>query len=489
MSVPGCSLFNGRLFQYGPALAYASKNRRFLVYYPLGSGKTLSSIHAARVFLDSCPSGKIVVVTTLSNVETTWKKAIKMYRKASGNIHKRAFRNSLIHNIDWWFSQQNETVASYNVVLQYLSEKGHSRQTTQTLLPRELLSLIDNKKMRRQFRESLLPSQKKISMVQASMPSEPFCLIVDECQEYIGLSSKSEFVNALADKSACTILLSATPVHDSYRYSGLKRLLGNPRNVKKSILWTNFSEDMPSKDDNYVMEVGMNDEEWRIHQAAVRSTNSAGNLQNAYLTKSRQKCNCDSKWVSMAETIESDIASSDSIVRIVVYSFFLGRGVDGFFTFLKNRWNGTIHKKKLVHKIRDVDIKCSKMHDNTLKWFNNDSDTAKILLLTSRSGVGISLKNVKWFHLMEPQWSAAEDQQAVGRATRKGSHTVVEPEVKVYRWISKSPKYGKTADERVRAQMLEKKKRTDRLLNKLATCGKKYLDELLEPFDSGIYSI
>ena len=124
------------------------------------------------------------------------------------------------------------------------------------------------------------------------------------------------------------------------------------------------------------------------------------------------------------------------------------------------------------------------MHQNTLKWFNNDSATAKILLLTSRNGVGISLKNVGWFHLMEAQWSDAEDQQAIGRSTRKGSHDLVTAMVKVYRWIAKSPRHGKSADERVRAQMREKKRRTDRLLIKLSGYGHGYLNELLEQYNS-----
>jgi hypothetical protein len=454
------------------------------VYYPLGSGKTLASIHGASVFLDKYPNGHIVVITTLSNVETTWKTAMKMYRKAMPNVHKKALKRAMIHNIDWWFSQENEMVAHYNTVLHYLSRKGHSRQTMQGLLPKQLLSYITNKKVRHRFRESLLDHQKKLSMVQATMPTSPFCLIIDECQEYVNVSAKSEFVNELSKASTVTMLLSATPLHDSYRYSGLKQLLGNPKNLKRSVLWTNFSEGTPSVDDNNTINIIMSDDEWRIHQAAVRSRNIQGNSQNAYLSKSRQKCNCITKWRKMAETIESDIAGADSIVRIVIYSFFLENGVDGFFNFLQRRWKAHIKKNKLVYSIGQTGVKCSKMYPSTLKWFNNDSSTAKIILLTSRNGVGISLRNVRWFHLMEAQWSDAEDQQAIGRATRKGSHTLVEGPVKVYRWIAKSPRYGKTADERVRAQMREKKKRTDRLLNKLSSYGNIYLDELLKQYNS-----
>ena len=67
-------LFKNRAFQYGPSLAISSPGpSRTLVYYPLGSGKTLASLHAATSFLSRYPSGEILVLTTKANVETTWR--------------------------------------------------------------------------------------------------------------------------------------------------------------------------------------------------------------------------------------------------------------------------------------------------------------------------------------------------------------------------------------------------------------------------------
>jgi len=483
MSVSTCDLFEGRAFQYGPACAIAAGTRRVLAYYPLGSGKTLSSLHGARTFLDSFPEGNIVVMTTLSNVETTWKSAIKMYRKSTEDVHKRAFKNAKVHNSEWWFSQQNVKVAHYNSLLQHLSENGHSRQSTQAMSPGNLMLITENKAKRKAFRLELELPQRRLSMLQATLPAGPFCLIVDECQEYLNSSAKTELVNALASAAAVTILLSATPVHDSYRYNGLRRLLGKPVNMKRSILWTDFSEDMPTVFDSSLNTVELTVDEWRAHQAASGSRNSSGNSENAYLTKSRQVCNSVSKWTAMALQIESDIQTHIAPIRIVVYSFFLGQGVDGFFNFLQTRWSCAVKNKRLSHRLGDSVVKCSKMEDKTLKWFNNESTKVKILLLTSKSGVGISLHNVRWFHLMEPQWTDAEDQQAIGRATRKGSHTSVEPEVNVFRWVSTYPGRSLTAGERVRMQMLDKKKRTDILLDKIARCGDKFLAEVLNKFD------
>lgn len=487
-SVPYFPLFDGRPFQYGPACALSSGTTRLLVYYPLGSGKTLAALHACRHFLDHNPSGKLIILTTLSNVESTWKKNIKMYRRFSDNVHKKAFKKAMLHNPDWWYSLQNVNVSHYNFIMNHLSEKGYTRRQLQNMSPGELMRACEDKKIKYKFKRALDRacstdrSMKRHSMLRAIIPKGKYCLVVDECQGYINPSAVSEMVNVLAKASEVTILLSATPVHDSYKYDGLRRLLGNPRNLKKSCIWTSYSGNIPHVKDNHVNFIYMNESEWRKHKAAENARSFHNISENAYLTKSRQTCNCLSKWEAMATQIENDILGASGIVRMVVYSFFRLHGVDGFYSFLGQRWNATVEKNMLVVSLGDINVYISSRRENTLKWFNKKGPEAKILLLTSKDGVGISLKNVRWFHLMEPQWSDAEDQQAIGRSTRTNSHTEVDSIVNVYRWISIFPSKHRSlsSDQKVRAQMIEKKRRTDRLLNRMSQAGAQYLRKLLE---------
>ena len=86
--------------------------------------------------------------------------------------------------------------------------------------------------------------------------------------------------------------------------------------------------------------------------------------------------------------------------------------------------------------------------------------------------------------MMEPQWSDAEEEQAIGRATRKGSHTLVEPIVRLYRWVATSPSYSrsKTADEQMLATKAEKTRRTDIILNRWQGYGAERLRSLLEKY-------
>ena len=495
-SVPNCTLFDERLFQYGPACALSDGVTRLLVYYPLGSGKTLAALHACRYFLDCNPSGKLIILTTLSNVESTWKKNIKMYRKFTNNVHKRAFKKAALHNPDWWYSLQNENVSHYNYIMNHLSEKGYTRRQLQNMSPGELMRACEDKKIKHKFKRALDracsndSSMKRHSMLRAIIPKGKYCLIVDECQCYINQSAMSEMVNVLAKASAATILLSATPVHDSYKYDGLRKLLGNPRDFKQSCIWTSHCGDMPYVKYAKLNFVHMTEMEWRTHKMVENARSSHNTSENAYLTKSRQACNCVSKWEAMATQIENDIIGASGMVRIVVYSFFRNNGVDGFYSFLGEKWNASVQKNKLIISLKGVNVYISTRRQNTLKWFNKKGPEAKILLLTSKDGVGISLKNVRWFHLMEPQWSDASDHQAIGRSTRTNSHTEVDSIVNVYRWISIFPSRHRalSADQKIRAHMIEKKRRTDRLLSRMSKAGATYLKKLLENIRINIIS-
>ena len=473
-----CPLFDGRAFQYGPACAVAKRaHDRFLVYYPLGSGKTLSALHAARTFLETEPEGHIIVVTTKSNLRTTWPANQRLYLQNVSDVHDRIQQANLT-NIDWWFSQDNDFVGHYNALIQKLSKKM-TRQHLIQQSPTHLGHYADQyglRKDRRRFEKALTAKQANQSMLQATIPPFPYMLIVDECQEYLNVSAQSSLVHALANAAQVTLLLTATPLNDTRQYRSLLSMM-NTRKPSEAVLWTDETTDKPTVDDRGIQRVTLTSEEWHEHQRQKGA-------DDAYYAKSRQACNGWTKWSAMADQIEEDIVEAASPIRIVVYSFFRDKGADGFFHFLQARYDGKMNKHKhLKYKLGDIPVKVSTMGHKTLKWFNKASPGCKIVLLTSKSGKGISLKNVFSFHLMEPQWSIADEEQAIGRCTRTGSHDKISPVVRVTRWMATSPvPRRRSAGQRVRASMLEKKRKTDDLNRRLAKFGEKHLAALLKDF-------
>ena len=147
-----CSLFHNTKYQYGPACAYKEREtnekspKGVLVYYPLGSGKTLSAIHAARLFLDSTPTGRVCVITTKSNIQTSWSKNIQQYVAAEDvNLERIDVRN-----INWWFSEEN--LPHYNKVIRFVSSKSGSTRSAYVDLPWRTLVKSASTKIQNEFK-------------------------------------------------------------------------------------------------------------------------------------------------------------------------------------------------------------------------------------------------------------------------------------------------------------------------------------------------
>ena len=498
-----CPLFNKRAFQYGPACAIANRDRkRFLVYYPVGSGKTLAALHGARTFLEIHPHGHIIVITTLANVKTTWNEGRKLYLKHVPDKHNK-IKHAFIQNIDRWFSNANTQVAHYNRLIQLLlRDPTNTLKYLIQLTQRQLKAAVQSfrgpectqtdktrRKLIKEWRKFKKVAQKSRSMLEAAMPEGPYFLIVDECQDYINLSAKSMLIRNLAQNAQNTLLLSATPINDSEtQKTGLYKLLGTPRghDIAKSVLWTNNTSEKPQLITEQPQHVHMSNIEWATHKAAANSMSTDMHSNNAYLVKSRQSCNCNSKFERMLTRITQDISerkSKRSPIRIVIYSFFIKHGSKGFAHFLKKYTHGRTFQKIIDTTISGHKTQISTMHDSALKWFNRVDDTCKILILTGRSGTGISLKNVNVIHLMEPQWSLADEQQAIGRCTRKGSHDF-EKTVKVVRWLALPPHgfVGRTADQKVAKRMLQKHDKNKVFLQNIAQQGHFFMNKLLQNY-------
>lgn len=453
-----------RPYQYGPSLCVqnqmfdAKSPRNILVYYPLGSGKTLASLHAARVFLMTQPKAKVLVLTTKSNIDTSWKDNINKYEQSQAF----KFDDILVKNVDWWFSEDNKPLKDYNRMIRLLSKaSGLGRKTYLNMSWKSLVNEIRYcrkvSKELRKMRTVKCASPNK-SFLELCCPKEYF-LIVDECQQYINACGNSDFVEHLCRRANFTLLLTATPLDDSSQHPGLCRMM-RTCHLDKRILYVPPMKHQQTH--HRYMGSQMTDDEWReyVYERSKR--------QDAYLSRSRQFCNATSKWRRIFRKIVKDNAP-----RTVVYSFFRDRGADGFYDYASQ------HSCSLEFRMFDS------VDDMT--WFH--SGEQKVLIITSRAQMGISLMGVDAFHIMEPQWSASDEEQAVGRATRIGSRSVATP-LTVYHWIATAPKKAYiTADESVRDSMLRKKTRTDRLLAAMSKSGAQRLHYLLSRFGVGQYLV
>ena len=460
-----CSLFDTRPYQYGPALrvrAFLSAHKdahASLVYFPLGSGKTLASLAAAREYVVSRPKAKVVVLTTKTNIDTSWRDNVDKFAASEGF----RFDQLCVKNVDWWFSEENARLAHYNRLIRLLVL---ATKTTR----RTYLNMTWHQ-LQHEASRSTHPQLRAMCNVRCATPHQSFMdvccpkdyfLIVDECQQYVNASAASDLVYRLCRRAGYALLLTATPLNDTRQHAGLCRLLST-RHVERRCLYV--APTPVARVRHRFMASKMTSDEWSryLHEKSKRD--------DAYLSRARQCCNTVSKWQRMWKRIRKDVTRGSR--RIVVYSFFREQGADGFCDHIK----------------QGGDVEC-RLLDKTaadLAWFHDPSPWPKLLVITSRAQTGISLMGADAFHVMEPQWSSSDEEQAVGRVTRIGSHRPGQC-VAVYHWVAVAPtKQYITADESVLASMRRKKARTDALLQLWAERGTRNLQGLLSTF--GICSI
>lgn len=128
---------------------------------------------------------------------------------------------------------------------------------------------------------------------------------------------------------------------------------------------------------------------------------------------------------------------------ILIYSNFKEVGVD-----LISR----ILELNDITYIKWTGDESDKQRQTNLTQFNDTSnkngDKIKCLLITSAGAEGISLKNVKQVHIIEPHWNANREQQVIGRARRICSHIdlpINKRHVKVFKYYVVSRRF-KTTD-------------------------------------------
>ncbi len=114
-----------------------------------------------------------------------------------------------------------------------------------------------------------------------------------------------------------------------------------------------------------------------------------------------------------------------------------------------------------------------------LKIYNSDENThgekIKVICLTTAGKEGISLRNVRQIHIMEPWWNLTQTLQVIGRGVRICSHSHLPKEeriVDVYNYISVAPEKSK----KINSQFYE----IDNLIMKKAYSKFKKSNEILE---------
>ena len=148
------------------------------------------------------------------------------------------------------------------------------------------------------------------------------------------------------------------------------------------------------------------------------------------------------------------------------------------------RWGGQRNRDDVLLKIfnnqlHNLPPMTKKLKDFLLGKENIRGDIVKILMTTKTGAEGITLKNVRQVHILEPYWNYGRLEQVKGRAIRACSHeelpeedrnvvlytyiTTFTPEQKIHESVSRDD--GFTTDEYLYELSRKKKKITDELFH------------------------
>ena len=447
-------MFGLQPYQYAPAIKmvqFLLKPRGpkgVLVYYEVGTGKTLAALHAAAVYRQFMrdrghTNASVVVVTTATNVTNTWEKERSTYLKHSNlKTFLRKEPGVRQHDDDHFLEIQ-----------------------TFDYFARELT---------REARSSLINDQT--------------LLIVDEVHRLRNAGDRDDAARYAAFHRLCSnakyvIALTATPLYDKVHHLvAIRNLFGDgggfregrlPKNpntakfaayIQDLVLYQSTEKSGYATQHDHPMYVVMDDldaiiDKGRSNKYTQSDKQILGYLskQNAnpifqqivkdgyrlnqsFLVKTRQLNNTVSKLRSIWDKTLADQAYGKH--RVVVFSHFLAAGRDRFLGL----------KPPGIPKQSLYVLEASKDQENQKqiqRYNSRPTSELAILVLTPAFTEGLSLKNVRTCHIMEPSMTVQEDDQIIGRCIRRGSHLALPPDqrqVDVYYWMSTFPKDGVKVD-------------------------------------------
>jgi hypothetical protein len=121
---------------------------------------------------------------------------------------------------------------------------------------------------------------------------------------------------------------------------------------------------------------------------------------------------------------------------------------------------------------------------------NNRGELIKVFMITASGAEGISLKNIRYVHIMEPYWHPVRIQQVIGRARRICSHEELDESmrnVKVYLYLMILSEEQKTGDGSTQLQIYDRSKldktkllTTDETLFEISTIKEDIANKLLK---------
>ena len=131
---------------------------------------------------------------------------------------------------------------------------------------------------------------------------------------------------------------------------------------------------------------------------------------------------------------------------------------------------------------KEITKELDKIHSNQEEINNGNlrGSLIKIMMITQSGSEGISLKNVRQVHLLEPYWNMIRMDQVIGRAARTGSHLALpksERNIDVFKYLCS---FSKEDLKLRKIQKMDKGLTTDQVINNIAEKKASVMNRILD---------
>lgn len=405
------------------------KQRGLIAYHGLGSGKTLTAIHAAEQF------GGAVVITPASLRDNFRKELIKSEAKGKYDIYSY---EGFIRNP--------------------ISLKGR------VLILDEAHRIRSSNSQRSQIIREKAKEAKKVLLLTGTpiqnKPHEIAPLINSITGKNTLPLSESDFKKKYLDiiKKDPGFFKRVFRGEPRTKETNAKNLRPFRRLVKKHVDYYSSDkniEDFPIKKEHLV-NVEMSNNQKDIYKAWTKELNPrVKKLINKRLPPSKQDARELNAFANVFRQVansgrEFDIFNNETPpkVEVLVNKIKKSKGPAVVYSNYIKSGLGEVSKGLTKKKIKHA-LYTGSLNDKQKKSIVQDYNEQKLkaLLVSSSGGEGLDLKRTRQVHILEPHWNDPKIEQVIGRAARYKSHADLpakDRKVDIYRYNSILPKNRKT---------------------------------------------
>jgi superfamily II DNA or RNA helicase len=377
-----------------------------LVFHSVGSGKTITSLAAARCLLEKFPLKFVQVITNASLTGNFLKEISNLKLKFKNKISVDSYASFLV-------KAKKTELSCRDTVLVVDESQGINGQSS---------------------------SRFKWIFECAKQAPKVILLSATPVKNY-----PEEFSNQLSvitgEKISRTKLELISTLNPDSRDKAYSKILG----CKVSYVKTSVDDKNYPVVDTKLVNVKMNEEFYneylKIQQNesdnGLRDTKNLAVFYNGIRRAVNKSKSVSPKINWVIKKILQDVGENK---KVLVYSAWLESGIKIIKKILESKG---VFSSEVSGKIAGKD------KQRQVKQFNDGK--TKVLLISSAGAEGLDLKGTRSVIILEPYWNDSRVQQVIGRAVRYGSHSNLpksERKVEVFQMVLvKNPKYMKSWDK------------------------------------------